>query len=236
VALESIALSAADAPEMLGLSADDFGAEWKRVVEDVFESRGMYNMALDILKATLDDDILSNAISFYGSDLGQRLVDAENATHMDEDDNAKQQNGANLVAEMVRTASPRVDYLRRMGDAIDSSGTSVRAVQEIQIRFLLAASAQGVVALKMDETDLRELMKKNEPEMRRSLALSALAASAHAYRDFSDADLLAYTEVLESQEMRTLYELMNAVQYEIMANRFEALAARMAKMRSGQDI
>ena len=36
--------------------------------------------------------------------------------------------------------------------------------------------------------------------------------------------------------MQEVYELLNAVQYEIMANRFEVLAAKMANLHPGQDI
>jgi len=36
--------------------------------------------------------------------------------------------------------------------------------------------------------------------------------------------------------MQGVYVLMNAVQYEIMANRFEVLAVRMADLQPGQDL
>ena len=36
--------------------------------------------------------------------------------------------------------------------------------------------------------------------------------------------------------MQRVYELLNAVQYEITANRFEALAYRMSDVEPGQDI
>ena len=37
VALESIRLSAESAPQMLGLQAEDFGSEWTRLANDVFD-------------------------------------------------------------------------------------------------------------------------------------------------------------------------------------------------------
>ena len=36
--------------------------------------------------------------------------------------------------------------------------------------------------------------------------------------------------------MRKVYELMNAVQYEVMANRFEALAAEMKRLQPSTDL
>ena len=52
----------------------------------------------------------------------------------------------------------------------------------------------------------------------------------------TEAELLDYAKALEHPEMQRVYELMNAVQYEIMANRFEILAGRMAGMAPGQEL
>jgi hypothetical protein len=236
VALDSIALSAADAPEMLGLSADQFGYRWKTVTDQVFDTEKMRGMALDILEATLSDELLDHAAAFYASPLGLRLVEAENRVHMEPDDEAKRAEGERIVAELAENDPARLDTLKRMNEAIDSSGTAVRAVQEIQIRFLIAASQAGVVQMKVDEQGLRALLKENEAELKQRLTESALAGSARTYRDFDAAELLEYTEALEDARMREVYELMNAIQWEIMADRFEVLATRMAGMSPGQEL
>ena len=77
---------------------------------------------------------------------------------------------------------------------------------------------------------------EDEERLRVVLEQSAMSGSAYTYRDISDEDLLAYTEALEEPQMQEVYELLNAVQYEIMANRFEVLAAKMANLHPGQDI
>jgi hypothetical protein len=236
VALDSIALSAESAPQMLGMEPDAFGSDWTRVTQEVFDTEIVHGMAVEILEATLTDALLDHAVAFYGSDLGQRLLVVENASHMEEDDTAKQEQGSQLIADMVKDGSPRLDLIKRMITAIDVSGTSLRALQEIQVRFLLTASAAGVVELQMDETELRALLKTQESELRRTIQQSALAGSAYTYRDFSDDDLEAYVVALEQPMMQQVYELLNAVQYELMANRFEALAVRMARLHPGQDI
>lgn len=236
VALDSIALSAGDAPQMLGMEPGAFGHDWKRISEEVFDTDLMNGMALDLLSGTLDEALLDHAAAFYATPLGMRLVQAENQVHMNDDSATKQADGREIVSDLVATGSKRIAYLRRMGDAIDSSGSSVRALQEIQLRFLLAASDAGVIRLKLDEKTLRDVMKQNEAELRTQMALNSLASSAHAYRDFSDEEVLQYTQALENDDMRQVYELMNAIQYEIMANRFEVLARRMADLHPGQEL
>ena len=236
VALDSIALSAGDAPQMLGVKPDVFGADWTRLTQDVFDTKVMRTIALDILEETLSDQALGHAAAFYASDLGQRLVVAENASHMANDDAQKQQEGTRLVAELVANGSPRLELFKRMNQAINGAETGLRALQEIQVRFLLAASAAGVIDLKMDADQLRRYLKSQEGTMRRAIQMSALSGSAYTYRSFSDADVEAYVEALEEPDMVQVYELLNAVQYEIMANRFEVLAGRMADLHPGQDI
>lgn len=236
VALDSIALAAGDAPGMLGLQASDYGDDWRRMADEVFATDRMHAMALDILGAALSDDHLTHAAAFYASPLGQRLVEAENASHMAEDDGVKHSEGTELVADLVTQGDARVDVLRQLNKAVDAADTGVRAVQEIQVRFLMAASRSGILEYEIDEPLLRQVLKDGEADLRISLQSSALANAAYTYRDFSTEDMEAYLEALKHPDMQQVYELMNAVQYEIMANRFEVLARRMAELHPGQEL
>ncbi|WP_288940213.1 DUF2059 domain-containing protein [uncultured Roseovarius sp.] len=236
VALDSIALSATDAPQMLGMQASDFGTEWRHAAEDVFDTDGMRETALSILEQTLSDELLTHAAAFYASPLGQRLVEVENASHMTEDDSAKAARGEALIGEMVELGDQRIDVLRGLTTAVNGDDVAVRAVQEVQVRFLMAASYAGVLENELDEGALRALMRANESDLRVSLSKSALSGAAYTYRDISNDDLVAYLEALKEPQMQRVYELMNAVQYEIMASRFEVLAARMATLNRGQDL
>ncbi len=236
VALDSIRLSADSAPQMLGMQADDFGSEWSRLVGDVFSTGVMHDMALDILGNTLSDDLLTHAADFYASDLGQRLVAVENKSHMVEEDGLKSETGTEIIAGLVRIGSPRVEILNKLNEATDVEDTSIKAIQEVQIRFLMAAAAAGVIELQMEEPDLREAMRNQQDELRTSIKANALASSAYTYQAFSDDEVATYAEVLENPKMQEVYALMNAVQYEIMANRFEAVAERLSRMQPSQDL
>nr|WP_321252998.1 DUF2059 domain-containing protein [uncultured Ruegeria sp.] len=236
VALESIALTSASAPKMLGIDPEGFGSDWTRLAEEVFDLKDMHEIAVSILEQTLSDDSLNHAVEFYASDLGQRLVEAENASHLYEDEDDKQKQGQEIISELVKDGSHRVETLKRMNRAVDSSGTALRALQEVQLRFLLAASASGVIDLQFSADELREMLRRNESGMRQAMQLSALAGAAYTYQDFSDEDVEAYTKALEHPQMQEVYELLNAIQYEIMAMKFEILAARMAELHPAQDI
>ena len=236
VALESIRLSADSAPQMLGMQAEDFGSEWSRLVREVFATDIMHDMALEILGNTLSDAQLTHAADFYASDLGKRLVEVENKSHMIEEDGLKSESGTEIVDGLVRIGSPRVALLNRLNSASNAEDTSIRAIQEVQIRFLLAAAAAGVIELRMEEPDLREAMRNQQDELRTSIRANALATSAYTYQAFSDDEVAAYADALEEPVMQEVYALMNAVQFEIMANRFEAVADRLADMQPSQDL
>lgn len=235
VALESIKLSAGDAPRMLGLEAADFGESWSRLTDEVFDVDVMKGMALDILGRTLSDEALSHGAEFYATDLGQRLVEAENSSHM-ADRSDKRQTGAEVLAEIMDSDPERVKLLERMNDAIDSDDNSLRGVQEIEFRFLTAARDAGIIRMKVDDEGLRAMQAEQAEELKADMRLSSLANAAGTYRDFSNAEVEAYAEALEQPLMQEVYELMNAVQYEIMANRFEVVASRMAELDPGQEL
>lgn len=236
VALDSIRLSAETAPNMIGLQADDFGSEWTRLVEEVFDTDQMHSMAIDILSQTLDEDILNHAVDFYASDLGQRLVVAENASHLKDDEQLKTESGEAIVAGLLEIGSPRLEELKRMNNATGSEDASIRAIQEVQVRFLMAAASAGIIELRMEEEDLRENLKSQEGDIRLNMQRSALSGSAYTYQAFSDDEITAYADALEDPKMQQVYELMNAVQFEIMANRYEAVAQRLQSLRPSQDL
>ncbi len=235
VAIDSIALSATSAPDLLGMNQGDFGAQWTTVAEDVFDTDLMQNRALDILEATLEDDLLAHAAAFYASDLGQRLVEVENSSHM-ADDEEKELVGNAMLADLEAKDDPRIDLFRRMSVAIDPNDIGPQAMTEIQVRFILAASYAGVIDLRTDEDGLRALLNENAEEMAEAIETSSLANAAYTYRDFTLEELVEYTEALEHPDMMTVYELMNAVHFEVMSNRFEALALRMGDIQPVQDL
>lgn len=235
VALESIALSAELAPDMLGMSASDFGQSWTRTADQVFEVAAMQRMATDMLEATLEEDLLEHAAGFYASDLGQRLVEVENASHLT-DDELKRAEGEALLTTYQADDPARLQIVSDLVDAVDSGEHGVRAVQEIQVRFLMAASRAGVLDYEIDEGALRAVLGEGAEELRQSIRENSLASSAYTYRDFSDADLEAYIAALRDPRMQQVYELMNAIQHEVMASRFELLADRLAGLRLGEEL
>ncbi len=235
VALSSMRIGAQDAPQMIGMEASDFGILWADVADEVFAPKAIRKDAMQLLDAAMSDEMLDHAADFYASDLGQRLVEVENAAHASDDDGAMAERGEALVAEMVEEGSARLELLKRMNHAIDPENIGIKASQEVQIRFLLAASDAGVIN-RIDEATLRSLMEDQAGAVAIEVEKSALANSAAVYEGFTDAEIEAYAEALEEPLMQDVYELMNGVQYAIMADRYEQLAVKMGELGPGQEL
>ena len=171
VALDSMALSAEHAPDMLGMSRSDFGASWTSMAAQVFASNVVRGMAIDMLDATITDELLDHGAAFYASDLGQKLVEVENAAHMADDDK-KASSGEALIADYAESNPSRLQILKELNAAVDTGDNGVRAIQEIQVRFLMAASNAGVLDGEIDEAALRAIMEENAAELRESIPIA----------------------------------------------------------------
>lgn len=235
VALDSMRLSAGQAPAMLGLTEDNFGADWTRLADEVFESNALRSDALDILEQTMDDDMLNHAAAFYASDLGQRLVEAENAAHMD-DSVEKDALGEDLAAGLIEEGSPKIGYFREMSTAVGSIENSIRSITEVQVRFLMSAQGAGLTETDWAEDELRAVLLSRADELGQAMIIGGITNAAFTYQDFSEDELKAYLDALNEPLMQRVYELMNAVQFQLQVERFEELAKRMVDLYPEQDI
>lgn len=235
VMLGSMAQSAQTAPRLLGFPDGAFGDAWVDIANEVFEKNAMVEEALDILEATLPDDLLGAAAEFYSSPLGLRLVEAENRSHL-EDDAFRRSEGQAIVADLVAKGSDRPQIFTDMMNAIGAEDSSVRAAIELQVRFYIAASSAGVIDVDLNEAELRSRLNEGQAALRTQIQIASLAGSAYTYRSFSDEEVAAYRDALRTEEMRLVYELLGAIQFELQAARYEELARRMAKLFPGQEL
>ncbi len=235
VAITSMQQAAMDSPGIVGTSADDFGSEYTRLAEQAFDPEAMLSRALDMMEAVMPDELVNHGAAFYASDLGLRLVAAENESHRTDDD-TKYTAGDAILARLDASNPRRIEDYLAMNTAIGGTDASLRAIVEVQVRYVMAAMAAGSLDLAVSEGELREMIAAQLPMMREEALTYALLGSAYTYRDFTDEEIAAYRAALEAPEMRQVYEILNAVQFEIMAERYEALALELGKLTPQQDI
>ncbi len=234
-AIESLQDGAVAGPGLAGDAPDAFGSQWVRLAREIFDKPAMIEQTLDMMEAVMPEALIDHGAAFYASDLGQRLVAAENASIAMPDDE-KFAAAERIVADLLARDPGRIELFREMSDAIGGVEQSVRSAIEIQVRYLMAAMAAGSSDIDMSEADLRGLLEAQADEIRREIEIYAILNAAYTYRDFSDEDLRAYVDALKEPQMQQVYEVLNAIQFEIMADRYEKLAAALAGLAPQTDI
>jgi hypothetical protein len=179
--------------------------------------------------------LVNAGADFYASDVGQRLVAAENQGHMTPSEQ-KFGEGTALVEAMIAASDPRIELFRALTDAVGSQEVSQRAVVEIQVRFLLAAASAGALPQGPDEAELRAILTAQAKASAAQTEFFGLVSNAYTYRDISTADLEAYLEALRTPDMRQVYEILNATQFQVMIERYEKLGARLSELAPQQDL
>ena len=235
VSLESMRVSASDAPAMLGLDAADFGLSWKRIADELFEPESLKNDAVGILQQVLSENVLVHASEFYASELGIRLVKAENLSHF-EDSDQKKIDGELILAELVDRSSPQPQYFREMADSIGALESGIRSFREVQVRFIMAAMGAGLIDRQIDEADLRSMLAQQDAEIKTNMLQSLIIANSYTYRNFTDLEIAQYRNALATDEMKEVYELMNAIHFALMADRYEQMALKMVKLHPLQEL
>jgi hypothetical protein len=235
VAITSMQQGAMAGPGITGDAADAFGRQYTALAERVFDPDLMLERAVDMMAAVLPDALLEHGVDFYGSELGQRLVEVENASHRTDDDQ-RHAEGEEIVARLSEENPARLEDYGAMLDAIGGVESSLRAVLEVQLRYLLAAMAAGSVDIDYSEAELRALLEEQAPEIRSNITMFSMLGAAYTYRDLSDADISAYRAALEAEPMRQVYEILNAIQFQVMAEGYEALAEALPGLTPEQDI
>ncbi|GGD30602.1 hypothetical protein [Sinisalibacter lacisalsi] len=235
VAITSMQQGAMAGPGIAGDAPDAFGRQYTALARRVFDPELMLDRAVEMMEAVLPEPLLEHGMDFYGSELGRRLVAVENESHVTEDD-VRHEQGREIVERLGETNPARLEDYSAMMDAIGGVESSLRAVIEVQLRYLLAAMAAGSVDIDYSEAELRALLEEQAPEIRSNIALYSMLGAAYTYRDMSDADIEAYRAALEDPAMMQVYEILNAIQFQVMAERYEALAEALAGLTPEQEI
>lgn len=235
VAIASIQQGAINGPALTGEDPGQFGRQWQTLAQEVFNPDEMVDEAVAMIAAIMPSDLLAHGADFYGSSLGQRLVAVENESHVADDD-ARYGEGEELVRVLLEDQSIRVSLFREMSKAIGSTETAIRSIVEIQVRYLMAANAAGANDFDISEEDLRLMLMEQAGQMRQSIEVNSLISNAYTYQSLSDEDLIDYLSALQDPRMGQVYEILNAIQYEIMASRYETLASRLDELTPEQEL
>ena len=113
-----------------------------------------------------------------------------------------------LAAGLTARSSPQPQYFLDMAESIGSVGASIKSYREVQVRFLMAAMAAGLIEQRFDEEPrfgrcwLNKMMRPA-----RVLSNNLITSNAYTYRDFTDVEVEAYRDALATIKMMEVYAL-----------------------------
>lgn len=237
VAIDGLPSSADNAPKILGLEKSDFGPGFDAAAERAFDLSVMRPKAVQMISENLTDEELDHAIAFYSTELGQRLVATENASHLDDDVSARQERGGLILAELEPEAQEeRVDVLKVLAEASVTMEDSLKGQVGAQFRFLVAADYEDLYTLALPESMMYNLLLSTMLGMEGEILMDAVVSSAATYEDFSNEELATYTAALQKEDMQSVYEVMDNVYFELLGDGFEKLAREMAQLGVSEEL
>jgi hypothetical protein len=229
VIIESLQQGAMAGPGMVGNVEDAFGKQYEALAKEVFDPAVMNARAIEMLSATLTEELVDYGAEFYASELGQRLVVVENQSHM-ADDLERMAEGGRLMQELNEDDPERLQIMTELATSVGSSDISITALIEMQVRFTLAAMATGAIPNTMSEAELRLRSTEAMEALRPQIEVMGIIGNVYTYRALPSDDLAEYVRVLKTPEMQQIYEALNAIQYQIMIEKYEELGARMGEL------
>ena len=207
VAITSMQEGAMNGLGIAGADPDAFGSEWVRLSEQVFDPDAMIEDTLDMMEAIMPQELVDHGMDFYGSELGQRLVEAENAGHGVSNERQMAE-GEMIVTRLADENPDRIEEYRKMSAAIGGVEQSTRAIIEIQVRYMMAAMAAGASDIQYSEAELREILSQQSDQLANAISTSGIFSAGEkkcipmklALRELASANsVIGSEEVLDAK-------------------------------------
>lgn len=186
------------------LEADMFpsggGAQWRQSVSDIYDVtrlRGRFDAALQ--KALGDDPaVLSEVSSFFGSDLGQRIVGLEIEARRAFLATAAEEAAQVAADDAAAARDPKVALIRRMIEASDLLEMNVAGSLTGNLSFMTGMAGTGAYGRDMPQDQILSDIWAQEDQVRADTSTWLYAYLGLAYAPLSEAELETYVAFWES--------------------------------------
>lgn len=178
------------------------GEAWRIQVEALYNTELMKSTLRMSLEKHLQGDLLEDTITFYSSELGQRIVHLENSaraaiSNSDVEDMARERH-----AEAKKDSDPRLDVLEKMVEADDLVVANVKNTLRANYQFLRGL-ADGDAYDLSEEYILADVASQRE-EITTDTSEWLYAYMLMAYHPLSDTEMESYLEFIRSDAGRAL--------------------------------
>jgi hypothetical protein len=176
------------------------GAAWKAAVGEIYEVRLLRARFNSALRAELAShpEAMADAIAFFSSDLGQRVVSLEVEARRAFLDTPTEEAARVAADDRASTRDPKVDLIRRMIEAADLLEMNVAGAMSGNLAFMTGMSQTGAYGGAMPEEEMMADIWAREEQTRADTSSWLYAYLGLAYDPLTEAELQAYIDFAES--------------------------------------
>lgn len=191
------------------LQADMFpsggGADWSAQVSGIYDAARLQSAFIDALRTHMSDqpEDMAAIIDFFGSDLGNRIVELEIEARRAFIDTATEE-AARVAAEDASAAKdPKVALIRRMIEAGDLLEMNVAGALSGSLAFMTGMSESGAYGAIPQDQLLSDVWGQEE-QVRTDTSTWLYAYLGLAYHPLTEAELESYIAFWESPSGQAL--------------------------------
>lgn len=214
------------------------GARWGGMVEGIYDSDAMLRQFEDVFRTEMAADpvALEASLDFFGTELGQQIVELELAARRALLDEAVEEAAKARVEDMRRSDDPRLELITRYAEVNDLIEQNVAGALNSNLAFYRGMVAGGAFEGGLSESDMLAEVWSQEAEIRTDTQDWLLPFLTLAYDPLSDDDLQAYVAFSELPPGQTLNSALFAGFDMLFGTLSEDLGRAAAQMISGQDL
>lgn len=208
------------------------GAQWQAVVGLIYDASQMRQRFDAAFQAELANDAAAIPAmqAFFGSPLGQRILDLELAARRALMDDAASHAAAVTVERMIATQDPRMTALRRFADTNDLIEQNVAGALNSNLAFYRGMAENGGFGQGMTEDQMLADVWAQEDTLRSDTSDWLFSYLVLAYQPLSDHEMAAYQAFSETPAGQQL----NAAVFAAFDVVFTGISRDLGRAAAGQ--
>lgn len=214
------------------------GSGWSGTVERIYDAARMREAFGQALTAELADDpqAVAEMVDFFGSDLGQRVVELEIEARRAFLDDATEEAAKVAWQELQADGGARLEALERFITVNDLVESNVSGALNANLAFYRGMDEGGAFGGEMTEDQMLSDVWAQEPEVRQSTTEWVFSYLNLAYGPLSEEDLAAYTAFCATGAGQKANTALFAAFDKVFTPISNALGVAVARQLQGQDI
>ena len=213
-------------------------AAWRAVIEVIYDTEKMTGRFDAALAQALQGDatVIADSAAFFGSDLGQNLLNLEVQARTALLDETAEAAAKAAWADLLASDPARVDLITRFATTNDLIESNVMGALNANLAFYRGLSATGAFGDPMAEDQMLTEVWEQEADIRSETTDWLYPFLMLSYQPLSDADLQAYIDFSTTDSGKKLNAAVFVAFDAVMVDLSRDLGAAAGRLMVGQDI